>query len=293
MKPSRHRKGVASETKEAVEIDEIEQFAFRMRKHILGMALKAGAGSSHLGGGLSMVDITATLFGGVMNYDPKTPLWPDRDRFILSKGHGVLGYYSALCEAGYLTEDDLMTFEQPGSNLLGHPVMNRTKGIDFSTGSLGMGLSLGIGVALSAKRKEQKIRVFVLMGDGETNEGSVWEGAMAASHYQLDNLVAIIDKNGYQQTGANSDIMCVGNIVSKLYGFGWEVKEVDGHNVRELYSVLGSENNSNKPLAIIANTVKGKGVSFAEHNNAWHHGVLTKANYEQAMDELLKSREKS
>ena len=257
------------------EIEKIENYAFKMRKHILNMSLAAGAYSSHLGGGLSIVDITATLFGAVMNHDKKKPQWPDRDRFILSKGHGCLGYYSALCESGYLTEDDLKTFEQPGSVLLGHPVRNLSLGIDFSTGSLGMGLSLGIGVALSVKMKKRKSRIFVLMGDGETNEGSVWEGVMAASQYQLNNLVAIIDKNGYQQTGTNKEIMCIGDIATKFEGFGWKVKVVDGHNVNELYDALSSENNTNKPLAVIANTVKGKGISFAENNNDWHHIVLT------------------
>ena len=275
------------------EIDKIESFAFNMRKHILNMSLSAGAYSSHLGGGLSMVDITATLFGSVMNHDKKNPQWPDRDRFILSKGHGVLGYYSALCESGYITESDLQTFEQPNSVLLGHPVRNLKQGIDFSTGSLGMGLSLGIGVALSVKMKKRKSRIFVLMGDGETNEGSVWEAAMAAPQYKLNNLIAIIDKNGYQQTGANKDIMCVGDIASKFETFGWKVKMVDGHSINELYGVLSSENDSNQPIAVIANTVKGKGVSIAENNNEWHHKVLTKANYDQAMEGLIESREES
>ncbi len=271
------------------EIEKIENYAFKMRKHILNMSLAAGAYSSHLGGGLSIVDITATLFGAVMNHDQKKPQWPDRDRFILSKGHGCLGYYSALCESGYLTEDDLKTFEQPGSVLLGHPVRNLSLGIDFSTGSLGMGLSLGIGVALSVKMKKRKSRIFVLIGDGETNEGSVWEGAMAASQYQLNNLIAIIDKNGYQQTGENKDIMCIGDIANKFKGFGWKVEVVDGHSANELYDVLSSENNSIQPLVVIANTVKGKGISFAENNNDWHHIVLTKANYDKAMEELLES----
>jgi len=275
------------------EIEKIKSFAFKMRKHILNMSLTAGAYSSHLGGGLSMVDITATLFGAVMNHNNKKPQWPDRDRFILSKGHGVLGYYSALCEAGYLTETDLRTFEQPDSALLGHPVRNLKQGIDFSTGSLGMGLSLGIGVAVSVRMKKRKSRVFVLMGDGETNEGSVWEGVMAASQYQLNNLIAIIDKNGYQQTGANKDIMCIGDIASKFKGFGWKVKVVDGHNINELYDALSSQNNSNQPLAVIANTVKGKGVSIAENNNDWHHHVLTKANYDEAMEGLLENGEES
>jgi len=275
------------------ELEKIKSFAFKMRKHILNMSLAAGAYSSHLGGGLSMVDIAATLFASVMKHDNKKPQWPDRDRFILSKGHGVLGYYSALCESGYLTEADLITFEQPDSALLGHPVRNLKQGIDFSTGSLGMGLSLGIGVALSVRMKKRKSRVFVLMGDGETNEGSVWEGVMAASQYQLNNLIAIIDKNGYQQTGTNKDIMCVGDIATKFKGFGWKVKVVDGHNISELYDALSSQNNSNQPLAVIANTVKGKGVSIAENNNDWHHHVLTKSNYDEAMEGLLESGEES
>jgi transketolase len=152
-----------------------------------------------------------------------------------------------------------------------------------------MGLSLGIGVALSVKMKKRKSRIFVLMGDGETNEGSVWEGVMAASQYQLNNLIAIIDKNGYQQTGTNKEIMCIGDIATKFEGFGWKVKVVDGHSVNELYDALNSENNSNKPLVVIANTVKGKGISFAENNNDWHHIVLTKANYDEAMEGLLES----
>lgn len=274
-------------------IKKIETFAFNMRKHILNMSLTAGAYSSHLGGGLSMVDITATLFGGVMNHDVKKIQWPDRDRFILSKGHGVLGYYSALCESGYLAESDLKTFEQPNSILLGHPVRNLKHGIDFSTGSLGMGLSLGIGVAISVKLKKRKSRIFVLMGDGETNEGSVWEAAMAASQFKLNNIVAIIDKNGYQQTGANTDIMSVGDIALKFEAFGWKVKLVDGHNINELYSVLSSTNLSNQPLAVIANTLKGKGISIAENNNEWHHKVLTKANYDDAMKDLERERRDS
>jgi transketolase len=275
----------------ALEYKKIEEFSFSMRKYILNMALNAGAASSHLGGGLSMVDITATLFGSIMNYNCNDPLWSQRDRFILSKGHGVLGYYSALCKAGFLTEEDIMTFGQSGSELLGHPIINPSKGIDFSTGSLGMGLSLGIGVALSGQRRKLNYRVFVLMGDGETNEGSVWEAAMSAAKFKLNNLVAIIDRNRFQQTGTNADVMCIGDIASKMTGFGWEVKELDGHNTQDLYNALSAKNDTNKPLAIIANTIKGKGFSFTENNNAWHHGVLTKSNYEKAMGELLEGRE--
>ena len=265
---------------------EIQDMAKRMRKKVLDMALTAGASSSHFGGGLSIVDITATLYGAIMKLDPKNPKWENRDRFILSKGHGVLGYYTALSEIGYISEKDLKTFEKDGTYLFGHPVMNRSKGIEFSNGSLGMGLSLGIGVALAGKRKNIDYKVYVLMGDGECNEGSVWEAAMAGPHYKLDNLVAILDKNNLQQTGTNSEIMSVGNLASKWKSFGWQVIEIDGHNVPEIYETFLSVKNQNGPVAIVANTVKGKGFSFAENNNAWHHAPLSSSQYEAALEEL-------
>ena len=267
-------------------IKKIEAMAKRMRKKVLDMALTAGASSSHFGGGLSIVDITATLYGAIMKLDPKNPKWENRDRFILSKGHGVLGYYTALSEIGYISEKDLKTFEKDGTYLFGHPVMNRSKGIEFSNGSLGMGLSLGIGVALAGKRKNIDYKVYVLMGDGECNEGSVWEAAMAGPHYKLDNLVAILDKNNLQQTGTNSEIMSVGDLVSKWKSFGWQVFEIDGHNVPEIYETFLSVKNQNGPVAIVANTVKGKGFSFAENNNAWHHAPLSSSQYEAALEEL-------
>ena len=267
-------------------IKDIQSMAKRMRKKILDMALNAGATSSHFGGGLSIVDITATLYGAIMKLDEKNPEWKNRDRFILSKGHGVLGYYTALSEIGYISEDDLKTFEKDGTYLFGHPVMNRSKGIEFSNGSLGMGLSLGIGVALAGKRKNIDYKVYVLMGDGECNEGSVWEAAMAGPHYKLDNLVAILDKNNLQQTGTNSEIMSVGNLVSKWKSFGWQVFEIDGHNVPEIYDTFLSVKDQNGPVAIVANTVKGKGFSFAENNNAWHHAPLSSSQYEAALEEL-------
>ena len=266
---------------------EIQDMAKRMRKKVLDMALTAGASSSHFGGGLSIVDITATLYGAIMKLDPKNPKWENRDRFILSKGHGVLGYYTALSEIGYISEKDLKTFEKDGTYLFGHPVMNRSKGIEFSNGSLGMGLSLGIGVALAGKRKNIDYKVYVLMGDGECNEGSVWEAAMAGPHYKLDNLVAILDKNNLQQTGTNSEIMSVGDLVSKWKSFGWQVFEIDGHNVSEIYETFFSIKNQNGPVAIVANTVKGKGFSFAENNNVWHHAPLSSSQYEAALEELI------
>ena len=268
------------------QILEIQDMAKRMRKKVLDMALTAGASSSHFGGGLSIVDITATLYGAIMKLDPKNPKWENRDRFILSKGHGVLGYYTALSEIGYISEKDLKTFGKDGTYLFGHPVMNRSKGIEFSNGSLGMGLSLGIGVALAGKRKNIDYKVYVLMGDGECNEGSVWEAAMAGPHYKLDNLVAILDKNNLQQTGTNSEIMSVSDLVSKWKSFGWKVFEIDGHNVPEIYDTFLSVKDQNGPVAIVANTVKGKGFSFAENNNVWHHAPLSSSQYEAALEEL-------
>lgn len=267
----------------------LENMARRMRRRMLDMSLSAGANSSHFGGGLSIIDITATLYGEIMNLNPENPEWEERDRFILSKGHGVLGYYTALSEVGFIPEEDLETFEKNGTYLYGHPVMNRSKGIEFSNGSLGMGLSLGIGVALAGKRKKMDYKVYVLLGDGECNEGSVWEAAMAGSHYQLDNLVAILDRNNFQQTGSNKDIMSVGNLVSKWESFGWNVLEIDGHNISEIYDALKAVKNQNGPNAIVARTIKGKGFSFSENNNDWHHAALSSSQYEVALKELDES----
>ena len=270
-------------------IKDIKIMTKRMRKNILDMSLSAGAESSHFGGGLSIVEITATLFGSIMNYDPKNPEWEDRDRFILSKGHGVLGYYTALHEIGLISKNDLMEFEKSNSYLLGHPVMNRKKGIEFSNGSLGMGLSVGIGVALAAKKQKKNFKIYVLIGDGECNEGSVWEAAMSAPNFGLNNITAIIDKNNLQQTGTNKEIMSVENIAKKWESFNWDVIELDGHNIEKLHETFSNKRNSSKPLAIIANTIKGKGFSFSENNNDWHHKVMSKSQYELALQELEKN----
>ena len=267
-------------------IQSIEVMSKRMKKNLLDTALAAGASSSHFGGGLSLIDITATLYGAILKYDPKNPEWSERDRFILSKGHGVLGYYTALVEAGFIPKKDLLSFEKTDSYLLGHSVKNRAKGIEFSNGSLGMGLALGIGVALAGKRRKNAFNIFVVMGDGECNEGSVWEAALAAPQFKLDNLFAIVDRNNFQQTGSNAEIMSVGDLESKWESFGWQVVGVDGHNIEELYEAFTAEYEKNKPVAIIAHTIKGKGFSFSENNNDWHHAPLTKSQYEIAINEL-------
>jgi len=267
-------------------IENIEKMAARMRRNILDMALEAGAHSSHFGGGLSAVDITATLFGAVMKLDKADPEWDGRDRFILSKGHGCLCYYTALHEVGYLSRDELLSFEKSDSFLYGHPVMKRDKGIEFSSGSLGMGMALGIGVAVAAKRQGKDHRAYVIIGDGESNEGSVWEAAMAAPNMGLDNLVVILDRNKHQQTGSSEEIMSVGDAAAKFKAFGWHTVELDGHDAGALYDALSAPPQSGKPLAIVAHTIKGKGFSFSEDDNAWHHKILTQKQYDAALEEL-------
>lgn len=268
----------------------VENMARNMRRTILDMSLAAGASSSHFGGGLSIVDIMASLFGAVMRYDPKNPEWDARDRFILSKGHGCLGYYAALAEIGLLSQVEIQSFETTGSILLGHPVMNRKKGIEFSTGSLGMGLSLGIGVAVAGQRRNRDYSVYVILGDGELNEGSNWEAIMAAPNFKLSNLVAIVDRNTFQQTGSNEEIMPIGDIAAKFSTFGWRTLEIDGHDVGALLEALTSPRGE-QPTCIVAHTVKGKGFSFSEGDNDWHHKVLTKIQYEAGLEELGVVRE--
>jgi len=268
------------------DIKNIKNFSLEVKKNILEMALAAGASSAHFGGALSIVEIISILFAHQMKIDKKNVNWEKRDRFILSKGHACLAYYAALCEIGYISKEELKTFEKNDSNLLGHPVKNTKLGIDFSNGSLGMGLSLGIGVALSSKKRKLNFNVYVILGDGECNEGSVWEAAMAAPNFKLDNLYVIIDKNNFQQTGSNKEIMSVENLKDKWSSFGWHAIELDGHNIEDLFEFFKNSQKIKKPKAIIANTVKGKGFSFSENNNQWHHSVLTKSLYEKAIKEI-------
>ena len=268
------------------QIQEIKKFALDCRKNILEMALVAGANSSHFGGALSIVEIISTLYASQIKFDKSNPNWPDRDRFILSKGHACLAYYSALSQIGHIPKKELKTFEQDGSNLLGHPVLNKDIGIDFSNGSLGMGLSIGIGLAIASIKKQKKTNIYVVLGDGECNEGSVWEAAMAAPNFNLANLHAIIDNNGFQQTGSNFEIMNSNSLRDKWSSFGWHATEIDGHNVSELLNYFEKVKDIKKPKALIAKTTKGKGFSFSENNNDWHHSVLTKSMYEKGIEEL-------
>ena len=271
-------------------LQKVEDFSKKIRENILNMAYSAGSSSAHIGGALSIADILSFLFVNKMKIELKNPLDENRDRFILSKGHACLAYYAGLCELGYISKDELKTFEKNNSNLLGHPVINRKLGIEFSNGSLGMGLSLGIGVAIASKKKKKKLNVFVILGDGECNEGSVWEGAMAAPNFKLDNLHVIIDRNNFQQTGSNKEIMDLGDLKKKWISFGWETIELDGHNLNELSNYFSKSDEIKKPKAIIANTIKGKGFSFSENDNSWHHGILTKSIYEKALSELYNKK---
>jgi transketolase len=242
--------------------------------------------SAHLGGGLSMVELMAVLYGRVLRFDKSNPRWEDRDRFILSKGHGVLGYFSALLVAGVIDEDTYKTFKTNGSDLIAHPVMNLDLGIESSNGSLGQGLSMGVGIALAAKKRQKNFCVYVFMGDGECNEGSVWEATMSAAQLKLDNLTAIIDYNKLQSDGDSRTIIDLTDLAGKYRLFGWDVREIDGHDINQILAAFNAPREAGKPRVLVAHTVKGKGISFMENNNEWHHNRLTKANYELALQEL-------
>lgn len=266
--------------------DEIYKVSKKMRINILKLARIAGKNGSHLGPSLSIVDILCVLYGSIMNHDPKNPLWEDRDIFILSKGHGALAYYTVLYENGYITEEELYSFENNGGLFPAQPSMNPSKGIEFSSGSLGYGLSLGVGVSLASVKKNKSNKTYVLMGDGELNEGTVWESAMIASHFHLKSLIAIVDKNNMQSDGRTLDIMDMGDMSAKWRSFGWEVFLANGHDPLSIYSALSNAQKSRFPSVVIAETIKGKGVSFMENNSEWHHSILSSEQMEKALVEI-------
>lgn len=264
----------------------LQNMAEEIRKRCIELAHVSGNNAAHLGPGLSLVEIFTALYGKVMNFNKEICRDSKRDRLILSKEHGVLSYYAALEYIKVLNSTDLNDFMKSHSAFLGHPVINREKGIEFTSGSLGMGLSLAIGVATSLKRKNSDAKVYVIIGDGECNEGSIWEGIMYAGMHHLDNLVVIIDRNGYQLGGKTEETLDLGDLCEKFNVFNWKSVQCDGHNVDELVSIFSSTIHEKQPLAIIANTIKGKGVSFAENSIEWHHSVVTDKLYMQAMQEL-------
>ncbi|WP_073254884.1 transketolase [Caldanaerovirga acetigignens] len=259
--------------------------AERIRKDCIWMSTRAGTG--HLGPALSIADILATLYIGVMKVDPKNPKWPDRDRLILSKGHGCLALYSILSQVGFFDRKYLGDFCTKCDTLLpGHPEL-KLPGVEANTGSLGHGIAIGMGMALAAKLDGKQYRVFVVTGDGELQEGSNWEAAMAAAHHKLDNLVVIVDRNRLQLGDLTENISKLEPLEEKWKSFGWRVKSINGHDIKELLSTLNDVPFSiGKPTAIIAHTVKGKGLKIAENKVEWHYKVLTKEQYEELKEEL-------
>jgi len=246
-----------------------------------------GAKAGHPGGSLSAAEVYTYLYFKEMNIDPKNPKWADRDRFVLSKGHTTPGLYSVLANRGFFPVEDLPTFRHIDSYLQGHPNMNTVPGVDMSTGSLGQGISVATGMALAAKHTGKTNRVYALLGDGEIQEGQVWEACMAAAHYKLDNFCIIVDNNGLQIDGNIADVMSPYPIVDKLVAFGFEVAAVDGHNFDELEAAFNkAKETKGKPFAIVMKTIKGKDVSFMENDAGWHGKAPNDAEYAQAMTEL-------
>jgi len=264
---------------------ELKKIARQTRRHIVEMIYKAASG--HPGGSLGAADILVALYFGEMNHRPDDPRWPDRDRFVLSKGHISAAYYAVLAQAGYLPVDSLNTFRTLGSPLQGHPCMLKTRGVDISSGSLGQGLSVGNGMALAARLDGKTYRVYVLMGDGEVQEGQIWEAAMTAAHYKLDNVCAILDYNNLQIDGKVSSVKEIMPLKDKWAAFGWNTIEIDGHDFGQIFAALDAARAAKgKPTIIIAHTVKGKGVSYMENVADYHGKAPDEAGYAKAMAEL-------
>jgi transketolase len=274
-----------SATSPAPDIDSLRDRARIIRRHIVEMLHAAASG--HPGGSLSAVEIvTALYFGGILRYDAQRPDWEDRDRFVLSKGHGVPVQYAAMAEAGYLPVEELRTLRQIDSRLQGHPVLGSLPGIEASTGSLGQGLSIGLGMALAARLSRKDFRVFVMLGDGECQEGQVWEAAMAAGHHGPDNLIAIVDYNKFQLDGAVEEIIGLEPFAAKWQSMGWQTREIDGHDMEQVLDALEWSTAAGAPACIIAHTIKGKGVSFMEGDNAYHGVAPSDDELGQALGEL-------
>jgi len=266
-------------------IEELQSKARTIRRHIVEMVAEAGSG--HPGGSLSSADIVTALYFHVMNTDPKKPNWPDRDRFVLSKGHAAPVLYAALAEKGFFPKEELLKLRKTGSILQGHPDMKVTPGLDMTTGSLGQGLSAANGMALSAKLDNKDYRVYVVMGDGEMEEGQIWEAAMAAAHYKLDNLTALVDHNGLQIDGPITQVMSPESIQDKFKAFGWNVIDIDGHDMQQiLEAVEKAKTVKGKPTVIVAKTVKGKGVPFMENQVGWHGKAPTLEQKKEALKTL-------
>lgn len=268
-------------------ISELKDLAKNIRIDILKMTSNANSG--HPGGSLSSTDIVSVLFGSVMNYESGDPKWADRDRFILSKAHACPVLYAVLAETGFFSKSELMTFRKLNSRLQGHAHI-KTPGVEMSGGSLGQGLSFGIGVSLAAQINDKQYKTFVLLGDGELNEGQIWEAIMSAKKFELGKLVAIVDKNGIQNDRFTHEVMDMSPLPDKWESFGWDCYEVDGHNIAELQKTFNSLDYNNQiPKVIIADTTKGKGVSFMENNPDFHGKAANPEQLKQAIEEIIQS----
>lgn len=272
-------------SQEIPDISRLQEVARQVRLDIVEMLFRAGSG--HLGGSLSATDILVALFFWRMRHNPQDPCWLQRDRFVLSKGHAAPALYAVLSRLGYFPREELLTLRQFGSSLQGHPDSACTPGVEVPTGSLGQGLSIANGMALAARLNGGGARIYALLGDGEIQEGQIWEAAMSAAHYRLDNLVAILDRNRLQIDGRTADVMSIEPVAQKWAAFGWHTVEVDGHSIPALLATLQETDHvKDRPSMIVAHTVKGKGVSIFE-NQAKYHGVApTKEEFEQALKEL-------
>ncbi|MFZ5942831.1 MAG: transketolase [Bacillota bacterium] len=264
----------------------LKEKAKKIRQHIIKMT--GAAGSGHPGGSLSATEIVTYLYFKELRIDPQNPQWPKRDRFVLSKGHAAPVLYAALAERGFFPADELTSLRKIDSPLQGHPDMKKVKGVEMSTGSLGTGISTSVGMGLAAKMDNLQNRIFVMLGDGEVQEGQVWEAAMAAAHYRLDNLIGFLDYNGLQIDGNIADVMSPEPLTDKWRAFGWEVLVIDGHDFGEIEKAIEyAKTVKGKPTMIIAKTIKGKGVSFMENQAGWHGSAPNSEQVQQALAELL------
>ena len=264
---------------------DLKSHAANIRRSILRIA-EQSSGPSHIGGSFSIVEILTYLYGHYLNIKIDDPRWMQRDRFILSKGHAALGFYVVLTEFGIMPKSVLESYKKDESKIIAHPIQDLDFGIESSNGSLGHGLAFGVGLAWATRAKNQENRVVVLLGDGECNEGSVWEAAMSAAHLKLTNITAIVDANGLQSDGTTESVMKINQIENVWKSFGWEALKINGHDFTEIDNAFKTSQTISAPLVIIAETTKGKGVSFMENNNEWHHGRITRTLLEQAVGEI-------
>jgi transketolase len=267
-----------------MEIQQLKEKATAIRKEILMMITRSASG--HVGGSLSAVEILVCLYYKIMKHEPTNPTWAERDRFVMGKGHATPVYYAVLADCGYFPKKDLEGFRRPGSYLQGHPKQYTSKGIEASTGTLGLGLSTAVGMAFAAKLKNERQTYYCLCGDGEIQEGQIWEALMFANKYKLNNLIAFVDRNYMQSDGYSEDVMPMDPVEPKWEAFGWQTYSIDGHDIEQLLATITKAKNAKKPVMILCRTIKGKGISFMENDNNWHGSPPNLEQMEKALNEL-------